>query len=199
VVEVDAFAWVLVIAGVVLVAVALWAMNRSSQSRRLQRHFGPEYEREVERADGDRRQAEATLGDRVARWRRLELRPLSPAARDGYRERWEQVQAEFVDQPDAALGHAQALLDEVMTERGYPRDDSFETRVDLVSVGHPRVVEHYRVAHRLHHDNDATGDDAASTEERRQAVVHYRELFTELLDGGVPDRDRELDHEQEVR
>jgi len=174
--------WILIIAGVALVAVAVWAVERSMRSRRLQERFGPEYQREVERAGGDRRQAESALGERVTRRDELELRPLSPDARDAYRQRWEEAQAEFVDEPEAAVEHAQALLDEVMTECGYPIGEAVEERVDLVSVDHPEVVEHYRLAYRLHRDSGAIGDADVSTEDRRQAMVHYRALFDELLD-----------------
>jgi hypothetical protein len=203
--------WILIIAGVVLVAVAVWAADRSMRSRRLQQRFGPEYQREVERAGGDRRQAESALGDRVSRREELELRPLSPAARDAYRVRWEEAQAEFVDEPEAAVEHAQTLLDEVMTECGYPIGEAVEERVDLVSVDHPEVVEHYRVAYRLHRDSGAIGDTAVSTEDRRQAMVYYRALFDELLDTDTDTGDdvRDADeadvtdedsaHEQEVR
>jgi hypothetical protein len=195
----DSLVWILVIAGVVLVVAAIWAVDRSTRSRRLRQHFGPEYEREVERAHGDRRQAESALGERVARHERLELQPLSPAAHDTYHDRWEQVQAEFVDEPEAAVEHAQTLLDEVMVERGYPAGEAFEERVELVSVDHPEVVEHYRVAQRLHRESGDAGDTADSTEDRRQALVHYRELFTVLLAVEQQDHEDHEDHEQEVR
>lgn len=189
--------WILIIAGVVLVAAAVWAVGRNMRSRRLQQRFGPEYQREVERAGGDRRQAESALDERVSRREELELRPLSPAARDSYRARWEEAQAEFVDEPEAAVAHAQALLDEVMTECGYPIGEAVDERVDLVSVDHPEVVEHYRLAYRLHRDSGAIDDAAVSTEDRRQAMVHYRALFDELLDGSDDDADRAVDGEAE--
>ena len=186
----DTVVWILVIAGVVLVAaIAAWLLWRDAQSRRLRERFGPEYDRTMERESGDRRQAEAVLGERVSRREEFELKPLNPAARDSYAHRWQQVQADFVDRPGPAVHYAQSLLDDLMVERGYPVGDEFDQRVDLISVDHPTVVEHYRVAHRLHHDTRDSGDTAAATEKRRQALVHYRALFADLLDTGEAESD----------
>jgi hypothetical protein len=86
----------------------------------------------------------------------------------------------------------------VMEERGYPMDD-FERRAEDISVDHPDVVQHYRAAHdisvRLEEDpNASTGSTTTrpSTEDLRQGLVHYRALFTELLeaDEGQPAQDR---------
>jgi hypothetical protein len=199
----DTLVWILIIVGVVLVvALVAWAVYRRLQSQRLRRRFGPEYERAMDRTGGDRKEAESALGDRVSRREQLELRPLSPAARDTYMRRWELAQAEFVDEPGAAVEHAQALLDEVMAERGYPVRDEFEERADLISVDHPDVVEHYRQAHRLHIESRQAGDGAVATEERRQALVHYRALFTGLLEvepAGGPATDSPDDDDDELK
>ena len=64
-----------------------------------------------------------------------------------------------------------------MRERGYPVED-FEQQAADVSVDHPDVVEHYRAAHAIH-----ASDEQPSTEDLRQALVHYRALFDELLGG----------------
>ena len=65
-----------------------------------------------------------------------------------------------------------------MQARGYPMG-RFEERSADVSVEHPEVVEHYRVAHRISEGNAA---GRASTEDLRQAMVHYRALFADLVD-----------------
>jgi hypothetical protein len=67
---------------------------------------------------------------------------------------------------------------EVMGDRGYPVADEFEQRAADVSVDHPEVVEHYRAAHAI--SARATAGDA-DTEDLRQAMVHFRALFVELL------------------
>jgi hypothetical protein len=65
-----------------------------------------------------------------------------------------------------------------MQARGYPVGD-FEQRAADVSVDHPRVVEHYRAAHAI-----ALRDEQgqADTEALREAMVHYRALFDDLLE-----------------
>jgi hypothetical protein len=191
----DTTIWILVAVGIVVIAglVAAWVVNGNLRSRRLRRWFGPEYDRTIEQTDGDQERAEAELRERITRREAIELRPVSSAVRDAYLARWEQVQAEFVDDPGAAVQQARALIDEVMMERGYPDGDGFEQRIDLVSVDHPDVVERYRVAHRLHRENREADPSRISTEERRQALTHYRAVLVELLDAAT--EEREPDHE----
>jgi hypothetical protein len=166
--------WLLVIVVVVLLcAVGLLAL-RQRRSAQLREGFGPEYDRVVQER-GDQRAAESELRERRERRRSYDIRPLEPAARERYAERWRSTQARFVDQPASALTEADALVGEVMRERGYPMED-FEQQAADVSVDHPAVVEHYRAAHAVH------AQDHASTEELRQALVHYRALFAELLE-----------------
>lgn len=89
------------------------------------------------------------------------------------------TQATFVDSPDTATREADLLVAEVMRDRGYPMDD-FEQRAANISVDHPDVVNHYRSAHRVSLANE---NGEATTEELREAMVHYRALFDRLLDG----------------
>ena len=49
---------------------------------------------------------------------------------------------------------------------------------NLSSVDHPRVVENYRSAHEI---ALRVGKDAATTEDLRTAMIHYRSLFEELV------------------
>jgi hypothetical protein len=111
----------------------------------------------------------------------LNIRQLEPTARDRYTRRWEAVQTEFVDRPGHALDDADRLVTDVMRDRGYPVAD-FDERAELVASDHPQIVEHYRAAHaarRNHHGRPG----AVGTEELRQAFVHYRALFDELIRG----------------
>ena len=173
--------WILiVVAAVVLIAIIAWAAARSRRSKQLQEGFGPEYERTVERS-GDRRAAESELEARRERREELDIRALQPAARERYVSAWHQTQARFVDAPADALTEADSLLTSVMAERGYPMED-FDQRSADVSVDHPTVVENYRAAHAI---STASGRGQASTEDMRQAMVHYRALFEELVDGGT--------------
>ena len=137
---------------------------------------------------GGRREAEAELGSRVERRERLEIRPLSPEARERYMESWRHVQANFVDDPGGAVTSADQLVGSVMRERGYPMDD-FERRAEDISVDHPQVVERYRSAHGIARKNAA---GQATTEDLRQAIQHYRALFDDLLE---PAEDQALGRE----
>jgi hypothetical protein len=74
----------------------------------------------------------------------------------------------------------------VLRDRGYPVED-FQQQADDISVDHPDVAENYRAAHALALANDK---GLASTEDLRQAFVHYRSLFAELL-GTQQDSHRE--------
>jgi FtsZ-interacting cell division protein ZipA len=171
---------VIVIVAIVVIAliVAAIVLMRQRQSQQLQEGFGPEYERTVEERGGDRREAEAELRERRQRRDEFEVRDLEPAARDRYADRWRDAQRRFVDEPAPAVGEADALVIEVMRDRGYPVADEFDQRAADVSVDHPVVVEHYRAAHDI--SGRATAGDA-STEDLRQAMVHFRALFVELL------------------
>jgi hypothetical protein len=150
--------------------------SRRAQSEHLRDRFGPEYDRAVE-ARGDQAKAEADLAAREARVKKLDIRPLEPAERREFSARWEQVQARFVDDPARAVTFADALIGEVMHARGYPVSD-FDQRAGDISVDHPIVVDHYRTAHDIA-VRHSRGD--ASTEDLRQAMIHYRALFDNLV------------------
>jgi hypothetical protein len=171
--------WVLVGVVVVLLLVIGALFVRQRRSQRLKQGFGPEYERVIAE-QGDRRAGEKELLERRKRHDRLEIRPLEESAREDYRQRWEATQRRFVDRPDAAVGQASVLVRQVMRERGYPVDDDFEQMAADVSVEHPGVVENYRAAHVI---SARAAGGQASTEDLRQAMVHFRALFDELLAG----------------
>jgi len=171
------WAWILIVVAVVVVAgLIAWSVARQRQTSRLRSTFGPEYDRTVDMAG--RREAESDLAAREKRREQLDITPLQPAARRRYADSWRDTQARFVDSPEQATREADHLVTEVMRERGYPMED-FDQRANDVSVDHPNVVENYRAGHAISLSNDR-GD--ASTEDLRQAMVHYRALFVELLE-----------------
>jgi hypothetical protein len=177
----DTWVWILIaVAAIVVIGLAAAALSRKRRSDHLQERFGPEYERTVGEAES-RRDAERELADREKRHDELDIVPLSDGARTRYAGRWQDVQARFVDDPEGAVHEADALVQQVMAERGYPVDDDFERRAADVSVDHPDVVENFREAHGLltRYDHGEGG-----TEALRRAMVHYRSLFDELLEGG---------------
>jgi hypothetical protein len=178
--------WIWVLIAVVLiavVAVVVWQALTRRRSSRLQEQFGPEYSRTIHSTES-KREAEAELRARAERRKELEIRPLSQAGRDGYVERWQIVQAQFVDDPRTAVASADSLIQSVMADRGYPVED-FDQRAADISVDHPEVVENYRRGHGLA-EASAKGTDADDpTEDLRQAMRHYRALFDELVEPGA--------------
>jgi hypothetical protein len=180
---------VIVIVAVVLLVAAAVVFNRR---RALRQRFGPEYDRVVESAD-DRRAAERELRDRERRHADLELRPLDPAAHERYTRSWEEIQVRFVDAPEQAVGEADELVTRLIAERGYPTGD-YDDQLSHLSVEHSRTLDHYRNAHDIHERN-ARGE--ATTEQLRQALVHYRALFADLL-GTEPDRMADSNHSSDA-
>lgn len=165
----------LVLVIVALLALSGWLLYQRRRTDDLRSTFGPEYGRTVEDA-GSRRAAEAELLDRKQRVEALDIHPLTAEERDRFTPRWRDVQAAFVDQPRQAVDDADRLIGEVMQARGYPMAD-LDQRIADISVDHAVVVEHYRAAH----DIATRPGDEADTEALREAMVHYRALFVELL------------------
>jgi hypothetical protein len=176
---------ILIVLAAIAVALIL-AAKRRRRREELQGRFGSEYDRAVDQ-HGGRRQAESHLADVAERRDSLDIRGLSAEQQQSFSQRWIAVQTAFVDHPEGSVGEADRLVAEVMRERGYPVDD-FDTKVDMVAADNPKVAEHYRAAHAL-----AGREDECTTEERRQAFVHYRALFAELLEDGDHGRHAEPD------
>ena len=175
---------VVVIAAIVVVALLLARRNKVLA---LQRRFGKEYERTV-RERGSEREAQAVLEQRQKRVAHLNIRKLSPAERDRYSQTWRVVQSRFVDDPKGAVIEGDDTVISVMKAQGYPMSDFAQRAADL-SVDHPNVVQNYRAAHEIavrHREG------SVNTEDLRQAVIYYRSLFEELLNGRKPDGVREV-------
>lgn len=184
--------WLIIAVLAIALVVAGVVIARQRRSQRLQEGFGPEYGRALTEK-GDRRAAEAELLERRDRRARLDIRELDPRSRERYAERWRDVQRTFVDDPRVAVGEADRLVSEVMRDRGYPVEEDFERRAADVSVDHPTVVENYRAAHAISL-RAARGE--AETEDLRQALVHFRALFEELL--GTGHRSGDTDEAKEM-
>ncbi|MGH7823753.1 MAG: hypothetical protein ACREQ7_01040 [Candidatus Binatia bacterium] len=180
-----------VIAAIILVAFGIWYYYRRTTSKRLQEHFGPEYDQTVSRLQSKER-AEAELKDRERRVSKYDIVSLPRAERVRYQEAWMSIQGRFVDQPKAAVADADSLVQEVMQKCGYPLTNFEQSAADL-SVEHPDVVENYRAACRIAHSSRR---GSADTEELRQALVYYRALFDELLEEDKPkSHDAETKHQ----
>lgn len=173
---------VVVIVVVVLVVLALGGVllsrSRTKRSEHLQERFGPEYD-QAEREQGSRRKAEHELADREQRHEQLEIRDLDPGRRQEYADEWRRVQSQFVDQPLDAVKEADGLVRTVMDDRGYPTDDA-QRQAEGLSVEHPEVMDDYRAATAI---TDASRTGTVTTEQLREAMLHYRSLFARLLGG----------------
>lgn len=166
----------LVIVAAVFVTVLLLRKHRTGK---LRSKFGDaEYARAV-KEDGSRRHAEAGLDKRTERVEHLHVRELAAGDRSRFEDAWRRIQARFVDGPASAVTEADQLLRDVMSTRGYPVSD-FEQRAADISVDHPVVLANYRAAHEI---ALRQSKGQASTEELRQAMIHFRTLFEELVSG----------------
>jgi len=167
------------IIGFAVIAVAgigAWLVLRKRRTERLRAQFGAEYDRAV-KEDGSRRHAEAGLKERTERVESLDIRPLASSDRARFVESWRRIQARFVDGPGGAVTEADQLLGDVMSTRGYPVSD-FEQRAADISVDHPLVLTNYRTAHEI---AVRQTQGKGNTEDLRQAMIHYRTLFEELV------------------
>lgn len=168
----------ILIAAVVLVAIAALIFYRKERSRKLRSHFGPEYERAYHQYGGTAK-AEEILSARQKRMEKIHIHPLTDEERDRFSDSWHTVQSRFVDDPKGSIQEADRLLMDVMVARGYPMAE-FDRRADDLSVDYPHVVSNYRKAHEI-----AVSEEhgEATTEDLRHAVVCYRKLFEELVEG----------------
>lgn len=167
--------WVLI--ALVLIGAIVWITMNRMRSQHLRQRFGSEYDRAI-REGGTVRKAEAELAARARRVAGLHIHRLTPTDADRFSQDWRAVQARFVDDPHGAVTEADRLVGEVMAARGYPVGE-FEQRVADISVDHPDVVMNYRAAREIAGLHSA---GKANTEDLRQAMVHYRALFSDLLE-----------------
>ena len=172
-----------VVIAVLAIAAIAFVVLRKRRSENLRKRFGPEYDR-VLHQEGDTRKAEGVLEFREKRREKLKIRPLPEADKSSFAARWDEVQSRFVDDPRGSVTVADGLVTQVMRAPGYPIGE-FDQRAADISVDYPVVVENYRSAHQIALRHNA---GKASTEDLRQAMVHYRLLFQELLEGRQPQR-----------
>ncbi|MGX6602287.1 hypothetical protein ACWKSP_09165 [Micromonosporaceae bacterium Da 78-11] len=166
---------ILIIVVLVIIAAIVYGVQ-VGRRKKLQSTFGPEYDRVV--ADtGSRTEGEKELREREKRHAELELQPLSAESQAKYSAAWEETQIQFVDNPTEAVSTADELVTRLIAERGYPTGD-YDDRLSNLSVEHASTLQHYRDAHDI---SLRSKDGSASTEDLRQALVHYRSLFADLL------------------
>jgi hypothetical protein len=187
--------WIYVALGAVAVLVVIGLIARGSRRSRtgaLRSKFGTEYDHAVHEA-GSRKRAERELVSRTREVEQFEIRPLTASERDRYRADWKTVERHFLERPTAAVVEGDELVADIMRVQGYPMGD-FEKHAAHLSVRHPRIVEHYRSGHRV--IGGAAG--SVSTEDLRQAMLHYRALFEDLIGDRVSDVEAAVPRANEV-
>ena len=167
---------ILAAALVLAICVAVWMYIQKNRTQKLRSKFGPEYDKAIAE-NKHRGRAESELEKRADRVAKLHIHPLKADDRSRFTEDWRREQSRFVDDPQAAVNHADRLVQDVMQCRGYPISDFEQNAADL-SVDHPRVVENYRTAHEI---ALREGKGVGNTEDLRKAMVSYRVLFEDLL------------------
>lgn len=168
---------VILVAIVIVLGAGAAYMTMLARRRRLRARFGPEYDLVVA-GRANPANAERELLAREQRHAKLELRPMKGAARDRYAHEWREVQAMFVTDPAAAVVAGEDLVTRLVSDRGYPTGD-YEEQLSLLSVEHARTLGALRDAHDIYLRSQRGG---VSTEELRQALVHYRAIFADVLD-----------------
>ncbi|MFF7649415.1 hypothetical protein ACFZCY_06080 [Streptomyces sp. NPDC007983] len=172
---------IIVIAAAVVLATVLAAgivrARGSGRKNALRRHFGPEYDLNVAEHAGDTKAAERELDERLRRYRDLRTEPLSGELRERYLAEWVGTQEQFIESPEYAVAGADQLLARLARDRGYP-SDRYEEQVAALSVHHADCVQGYR---QLHVTAARAREGRADTEELREAVVHARPFFEELV------------------
>ena len=170
-----------VVAAILLIGALLMIparRKRAKQTTKLREGFGPEYTRTV--GEQGRSGAEDDLLKRQERSGLFPVRALTAIEMTHYTDAWTVTQAQFVDDPGAALSAAGRLVGEVIAARGYPAAE-FEQGANALSVDHPRAVQDYRAAHEvmLRHQRNPV-----STDDLRAAMAQYHTVFTEVAHGG---------------
>ena len=108
----------------------------------------------------------------------MSIRPLSTTERERSLADWTSVQSRFVDEPGQAIVDADRLIRDVMQLRAYPVAE-FDQRAADISVSYPALIGNYRAAPAIAVEAE---QHQADTEELRQALIHYRSLFEELVE-----------------
>jgi hypothetical protein len=168
---------------VIVGAIIGWFFARRKHAARLKDRYGSdEYDQTVS-ALGNKNTAHAEMDSREKHVKGLKIQELTPEEREKYLGEWSEVQSKFVDEPGVAIVSAERLIQRVMRRRAYPVAD-FEQRASDLSVTYPVLVSNYRAAHKIAQKHEA---GEANTEELREAMIHYRSLFDELLGPKVED------------
>lgn len=192
--QLDQLALIAILALIFVAALLLWWLYRARRTAALRDRFGAEEYERTRATMGGRGKAEHALLAREKRVAALSIRPLTPAERQRFGDKWHAAKARFVDDPSATVSDADRVISGVMNARGYPVDD-FDARYESLTVDHGEVARHYRAGRELARKQR---EGRATTEDLRQALVHYEALFEELVNE-PPARERTATSSQSQR
>lgn len=180
--QIDPIIWIVlaVVALVVIGLLVVLSQRRRRRSDDYEQRYGREYQRTIDRV-GSREAAQRELDDRSERRERWPLQRLSAPRRDELLDRWERLQAQFVEAPAATIRNADVLLDEAARDRGYPDADAEQRLQDLALDHSDEVVGYRRATGRTGADTPERSDDEESL---RRTMVAGRELFHAIVLAG---------------
>ncbi len=164
---------------IVVVLVIVWDLARNQRTVSLRRRFDAEYDQTVQHI-GPQRTVPILSEKRVEKF---QIRKLTPDEREQFAAEWRGVQWRFVDDQRGAVIEADFLVSRLMQLCGYPTA-GVEQPAAEVPRRHARMMDSYRAAHRI---VIRQGQGLATTEDLRHAIIYYRSLFAELLDGDLID------------
>ncbi len=102
---------IVILSVVLTIGIALLIYMKYVQKKRTQKlrsKFGPEYDKAISE-HRDRGRAESELQKRATRVAKFNIHPLKAEERSRYTEDWRREQSLFVDDPQAAVNHADTL------------------------------------------------------------------------------------------
>jgi len=167
---------VVILVGVALMALIVILTYQQRRTSRLQRQFGPEYDRVFDELRS-RARAEAELEARCQRVRALHLHALDAGSRADLSKAWQAIQARFADNPRESVAAANRLVTTTLSAMGYPLRGPDEGLADM-SVHHAYVLDDYRTAREI---SARAKRGPVSTEDLSQSMICYRALLEDVV------------------
>lgn len=124
----------------------------------------------------------ADRGTELARPEQLGIRTLTEGERERYLSAWEGVRTRSERRPALAVCEADAVVDRLLRDCGYPVDDP-RAPGDVVPGQHAEVLADFRAGHALEQRNSTVRSD---DEQVRQAMAHFQAAFDAVVAEQAP-------------
>lgn len=121
-------------------------------------------------------------GTELGRPEQLGIRTLTAEERERYLQAWEGLQSRAERLPALALCEADAVLERLLRDCGYPVDDP-RAPGDVVPGRHAEVLASFRAGHALEQINSSSRSDAGQV---RQAMTHFQAAFDAVITESAP-------------